>query len=152
MVKSDVYKSLFLFFLKTPLPSETLPLKSRRKVKLQKYVIIRLFINFTNLNFSVTTLTGKVLGWHSGGSLDQTRRTRLTARTVGLLLNKFLRAIRRRLRKKFVKIVFSGPSKRFRGKLSSMITKKARRFQMRILCHEEAFKSFNGCRLHRKKR
>lgn len=155
--KSAFYKSLF-FFVSITNFQKTLPLSpivfSQEEEKKRKYIVIRLFINFTNLNFSLTTLTGKILGWSSGGCiLAQTRRTRLTSRTVGLLLNQFLLSVRAILQKKYVKIVFSGPSKRFRGKLSSILTRKARRFKMRILCIEEAFrKSFNGCRLHRKKR
>ena len=91
----------------------------------KKYLIIRLSIQFTNLNFSLTNLTGKILSWCSGGSIgNQTRRTRLTSRTVGILLNTFLTSNKNLLQKKYIKIVFCGPSRRFRGKLFSIIKKK----------------------------
>jgi ribosomal protein S11 len=119
----------------------------------KKYGIIRIYIGFTNLNFTLTTLTGKVLGWTSGGSLEnQTRSTRLSSRAVGLLLNDFLASLKTSSIS-FVKVLFTGPSKRFRSKLFSIIKRKAKRLKFNVVCKEEGFRlSFNGCRLTRAKR
>lgn len=149
---SVLLESLMLF---TILKLNPLEVKTRRffNVRPKRFAVIRIFVNFTNINLSITTLTGKVLKWTSGGCLDQSRRTWLTSRSVGLLMKKLLKGAKKYLRKKYVKVLFCGPSSRFHRKLFSAIKKKAKRFQMRILCREEAYrKSFNGCKSHRAKR
>jgi hypothetical protein len=122
----------------------------------KKYAIIRINIGFSNINMSLLTLQGKILFWLNGGSLNeaQSKRTRMTSRFVNELTSKFLINLKKIKNKiSFFKILFVGPSKRFRSKFFSIIKRKFQRFRFRILCKEEGFhRSFNGCRLTRKKR
>jgi hypothetical protein len=123
---------------------------------IEKYAIIRINIGFSNINISLLTLQGKILFWLNGGSISeaQSKRTRMTSRFVNELTNKFLINLKKIKNKiSFFKILFVGPSKRFRSKIFSTLKRKFQRFNLRILCKEEGFhRSFNGCRLTRKKR
>jgi len=123
----------------------------------KKYGIIRIDTGFTKINISFTTLDGKIINWINGGSdSTQTKRTRMSSRSVGNLMDRFLESFQKKIRRKrirFVKVLFVGPSKRLRSKLFSMVQKKSRSFKFSIICKEEGFRrSFNGCRLSRRKR
>ena len=123
---------------------------------LQKYAMIRIFIGFSNINFSLLTLEGKIVSWLNGGSSGDihSKRTRMTGRYLTELMVKFLTNFLK-LKNKFTffKVLFVGPSKRFRSKLFSTIKRKFKRLRYRIICKEEGFhRTFNGCRLSRKKR
>lgn len=135
--------------------------QGRYKKLARLYGIIKINTQFSNLNFLLTTLTGKVIKWTSGGAdLLGTRGTRMTSRSVGLLMKKFLKKIikARRRRKgklpiRYIKVQFTGPSRRFRAKFHNMIRRKRRAMRISILCREDAFqRSYNGCRLSRRKR
>jgi ribosomal protein S11 len=162
VVKPKIYESLFCLLHHHLSGTDSLrhsqwgkgnPLSSPSQVE-KKYAILRIYIGFTNLNFSLTSLTGKIIAWVSGGSVEnQTRNTRLTSRAVGLLLNDFLTKLSPQSTTRRIKVLFTGPSKRFRAKLFSMIKRKAKRLNFSVICKEEGFRvSFNGCRLTRAKR
>lgn len=119
-----------------------------------KYGIIRIHCSFSNLNISLTTLDGKIIQWISAGSdKTQTKRTRMSSRAVGALLIRFFSTYKKKTGIRYVKVVFSGPSTKFRGKFLSIIKSWSRNLRFNVICVEEAFRrSFNGCRLARKKR
>ncbi len=134
-------------------------LQEKKKLRLQKYAILKINANFSNISLSLTSLTGQILVWKNGGSLSgETKRTRMTPRAVGNLMHLFLLALKKNKRLqqrkiRFLKIQFIGPSKKFRRKFIRMISYRSRRLKMSVLCWEEAYnRSFNGCRLHRRKR
>jgi ribosomal protein S11 len=133
--------------------------KYKQKLKIKEYGIIKINTQFANLNFALTTLDGKVLKWTSGGAdLLGTRGTRMTSRAVNLLMQNFLKQIiqarrKKRLSIRYIKVQYTGPSKRFRAKFFNMIRRKQHVMGFSILCREDAFqRSFNGCRLRRRKR
>ena len=67
------------------------------------------------------------------------------------VMKKSRRIQQRKIR--FIKVEFVGPSKRYRQKLFKMFRRRCRKLKFRILCQSEAFhRSYNGCRLSRKKR
>lgn len=139
--------------------TERRELQDKQKLRLQKYAILKINTHFSNLSISLTTLTGQILVWKNGGCLPgETKRTRMTPRAVGNLMHLFLISLKKNKRLKqrkirFLKIQFIGPSKKYRRKLIRMISQRALRLKMSVLCWEEAFhRSFNGCRLHRRKR
>ena len=130
-------------------------------ISFNAYGVLRIHVGFTNVNLTLTTLTGQVLRWANGGELrgsfKETKRTRMTGRAIKNLILYFLnskRGAERLIQQiRYLKVLFTGPSKRFRGKFLSLIQKKYRRSKVRLLCKEEGFRrSFNGCRLARKKR
>ena len=148
-----------------PLPLEelhaTFAIPQRKKaIGKGGYGVFRIHVGFTNINLTLTTLTGQVLSWTNGGTTfanqSETRRTRMTGRAVKNLTVNFLNSKRGSQRLiqqlRYIKVLFTGPSKRYRGKFLSLILKNYKQ-KVRVLCKEEGFRrSFNGCRLARKKR
>lgn len=125
----------------------------------KNYGIIKIDINFVNYNIILTTLDGKILKWIKAGSdAKQTRRTRFNSRAVGgiltLFFNRMKKSYFKKLKMKYIKIELTGPSRKFGRKLVKMIkSKTTKAFKFRVICITEGFRrSFNGCRLARKKR
>jgi hypothetical protein len=158
---------LIRFFLRNKKRQWVFKVRNRRTYKkkykkiARSYGIIKINTQFSNLNFLLSTLTGKVIRWTSGGSdLLGTRGTRMTSRSVHVLMKKFIKKIikarrrkRNRLPIQYIKVQFTGPSRRFRAKFHNMIRRKRRAMRISILCREDAFqRSYNGCRLSRRKR
>ena len=155
---------LIAFFLRSTRRRSIFKFKSKRKhrnhkLKAKLYGIIKVNTQFSNLNFLLTTLQGKVIKWTSGGAdLLGTRGTRMTSRAVNLLMRNFLKQIIKARRKKrltirYIKVQFTGPSKRFRAKFFNMIRRRRKTMRFCIVCREDAFqRSYNGCRLSRRKR
>ena len=127
--------------------------------KKRSYAILKINVSFSNFTFMLTTLTGQILRWINGGRDHKlTKRTRMTSRAVGKVMLVFLKVMKksRRIQQRkirFIKVEFVGPSKRYRQKLFKMFRRRCRKLKFRILCQSEAFhRSYNGCRLSRKKR
>jgi hypothetical protein len=133
--------------------------KARVFRNFRNYGILKIDINFVNYNLMLTTLDGKILKWIKAGSdKKQTRRTRFNSRAIGGILQLFFKRMKnnyfKRLKMKYIKIELTGPSRKFGKKLVKMIKlKTSKKFKFRVLCVSEGFRrSFNGCRLTRKKR
>ena len=133
--------------------------KALLEKKKRSYAILKLNVSFSNFSFMLTSLTGQILRSINGGmDFKLTKRTRMTSRAVGKVMVAFLKIINesRRIHQRgirYIKVEFIGPSKRFRQKLFKMFHRSCRKFKFRIVCQAEAFnRSYNGCRLSRKKR
>ena len=125
--------------------------------KARKYGILRIHLGFSNFRLTLTTLEGQVVQWLNGGSdVTHSKRTRMTSRSVSTYLKTFLSNLPAGLSRHgicYLKVLFLGPSKRFRGKLYSSVKKRSHSLGVQVLCQEEGFRrSFGGCRLARAKR
>ena len=120
---------------------------------MSNYGILRIHMGFTNFNYTLTSLKGNIIHTVNGGIGDPSKRTRMTTRNTTELMSSFLISCKRDTEIQFIKVLFTGPSKRFRGKLISIIKKKAPRMQWSIVCLEEGFRpGLQGHRLARRKR
>jgi len=123
-----------------------------------RYGLLRVHLGFSNFSFCCTTLEGRVLRWLNGGSdVGHSKRTRMTSRSVLHYLDRFMQeGLAARLQQRgilYLKVLFLGPSRRFRAKIYGGIRKQSAVVGVQVLCQQEGYRrSFNGCRKARPKR
>jgi hypothetical protein len=125
-----------------------------------KFGIFKINIRFSSFSVVLTDFKGKIISWINSGSdkKNKAKRTRMTPMAITKIMKRFLiflykKRVFIRYRFKFIKIDFTGPSIRFRKRFRNIIRKNERRYKYNIICTKESFsKSYNGCRLTRRKR
>ena len=112
--------------------------------------IVRIHMGFSNFNYMLTNLRGEIITTINGGG-NIPKRTRMITRHVGDTMDAFLASCSNAGADiRYVKILFTGPSKRFRSKLISQVRLHP---TWSVVCLEESFvPGQQGKRLCRRKR
>jgi hypothetical protein len=138
----------------------TSPVKCRKRTA-TKFSLIKINITRTTFGFLYTTLQGHLIKFYNTSSAGHfAKKIRMTKINLIKVLHKFMKALRRLRRKtklrkvvEYTKLVFIGPSRRFRVPIMRKIFQKCRRLGILIVSIEDNFRpAYNGLRLSRRKR